>query len=339
MKTVLVTGGTGFIGSHTAQALVESGWHLRLLVRDQKRASAWFDKRGIRVDAYVVGDISSAADMERAVEGCEAVVHAAAIVGLDAKDAAETERVNVDGTRNVVSAALAAGVKTIIYVSSASALYRHGAIFVDEASEIGTSTSGYGASKTRCEQYVRELQQQGAPIITTYPVGVIGPDDPKLSETVGALVSFLKDVVPLTTTGIQLVDVRDIARAHCSLLQRGAVVGDMLQNRVMLKGEYLPWPRFADMLQSLTGRKVRTMRLSPRVMMLMGRAVDFVRRFISIRAPVSVESMRYTCGWIEVKSRHGFVEYRDVGSSLGDTIRWLVRERHLPAGLAGRLVQ
>lgn len=339
MKTVLVTGGTGFIGSHTAQALVESGWRLRLLVRDQKRARTWFDKRGIHVDSYVVGDISSAADMQRAVEGCEAVVHAAAVVGLDAKDAAETDRINVAGTQNVVGAALAAGVKTIIYVSSASALYRHGAAFVDEGSDIGTSTSGYGASKTRCEQYVRELQQQGAPIITTYPVGVIGPDDPKLSETVNALKSFLRDMLPLTTTGIQLVDVRDIAQAHCSLLQRGAIADDVLQNRVMLRGEYLPWQRFADTLQSLTGRKLRTLRLSPHLMMAMGRVVDFLRRFVAVRAPISVESMRYTCSWIEVKSRHGFVEYRDISSSLGDTIRWLVRERHLPAVLAGRLVQ
>lgn len=338
MKTVLVTGGTGFIGSHTAQALAQSGWRVRLLVRDQKRASAWFDKRGIAVDSYVVGDISSAVDMKRAVEGCEAVVHAAAIVGLDARDAAETERVNVEGTKNVIDAALAAGVKTIVYVSSASALYRRGAAFVDECSEIGTSTSGYGASKTRCEQYVRELQRQGAPIIITYPVGVIGPDDPKLSETVGAVATFLKGMLPLTTTGIQLVDVRDIARAHCSLLQRGAIAGDVLQNRVMLKGEYLPWQRFADILQSLTGRAVRTLRLSPHVMMAMGRTADFLRRFVAVRAPVSVESMRYTCSWIEVKSRHNFVEYRDVASSLGDTIRWLVSERHLPAGLAGRLV-
>ena len=86
MNTVLVTGGTGFVGSHTAQALTEHGWRVRLLVRDQKRASAWFDKRGIRIDDYVVGDISNPADMTRAVEGCEAVVHAAAIVGLDAKE-------------------------------------------------------------------------------------------------------------------------------------------------------------------------------------------------------------------------------------------------------------
>jgi len=338
MKTVLVTGATGFIGSHTAQALAASGFRVRLLVRNKARAQAWFDARGVAIDNYVVGDISDAAGMKRAVEGCDGVVHAAAMVGLDAKDAAEIERVNIEGARNVIDAALAAGVGTIIYVSSASALYRQGAPFIDEGSEIGTSQSGYGFSKTRCEQYVRELQQQGAPIITTYPVGVIGPDDPKLSESVAALVSFVKDIVPLTTSGIQLVDVRDIAAAHCQLLQRGASA-DVLENRVVLKGAYLPWQQLADTLSTLIGRKVRALPLPRSLMMFMGVAVDFLRRFINIPAPVSVESMRYTTSWIEARSRHGFVEYRDVSATLRDTIRWLVREGHLPAALAGKLVQ
>jgi len=338
MKTVLVTGATGFIGSHTAQALAASGFRVRLLVRDKARAQAWFDARGIAIDSYVVGDISDAQGMKRAVAGCDGVVHAAAMVGLDAKDAAEIERVNIEGTRNVIGAALAAGVGTIIYVSSASALYRQDAVSIDEGSEIGTSKSGYGYSKTRCEQYVRELQQQGAPIITTYPVGVIGPDDPKLSESVAALATFLKDMVPLTTSGIQLVDVRDIAIAHCQLLQRGAKA-DVLENRVILKGTYLPWQKLADTLSALTGRKVRAIRLPRALMMSMGTVVDFLRRFISIRAPISVESMRYTTGWIEAKSRHGFVEYRDVGATLRDTIHWLVRGGHLHATLAGKLAQ
>lgn len=339
MTTVLVTGATGFIGSHTAYVLARDGFSLRLLVRDPQRARAWCEARGIAVDAYIQGDIASKHDMQRAVQGCDALVHAAAMVGLEAQNAADIERVNIDGTRNVMEAALAAGVGTIIYVSSASALYRAGLPFMDETSEPGTSTSGYGFSKTQCERYVRELQQRGAPVIITYPVGVIGPDDPRLSESVGALVSFLKDLVPLTTTGLQLVDVRDIAQAHCHLLRRGAINGDVLQNRVMLKGEYLPWPRVADTLQALTGRKLRTVRLSPRVMMTMGRVVDFLRRFMPVRMPITAEAMRYTCGWIEVRSRHDFVEYRDVRVTLSDTIRWLVQAGHLPARLAGALAR
>jgi len=338
MTTVLVTGATGFIGSHTAYALAQQGFVLRLLVRDPERARTWCEKRGIKVEEYIRGDISSAQDMQRAVAGCDALVHAAAMVGLEARNAAEIERVNIDGTRHVMEAALAAGVRTIIYVSSASALYRAGLPYMDESCEPGTSTSGYGFSKTECERYVRELQQRGAPVIITYPVGVIGPDDPRLSESVGAMVSFLKDMVPLTATGIQLVDVRDIAQAHCQLLRRGAIVGDVLQNRLMLKGEYLSWSHLAETLQSITGRKVRTVRLSPRLMLLMGRCADFLRRFVSISMPITAESMRYTCSWIEVRSQHHGVEYRDIRVTLSDTIRWLVREGHLPASLAGRLV-
>lgn len=115
---VLVTGATGFIGSHTAAALVRAGHRLRLLVRDPERIQAALGPHGITVDDVVVGDVRDADTVGPAVRGCDAVVHAASVFSYDPRDAVRIDEVNVAGTGNVLGAAAAAACDPVVHVSS-----------------------------------------------------------------------------------------------------------------------------------------------------------------------------------------------------------------------------
>lgn len=102
---VLVTGGTGFVGSHTVKAIVDVGHDLRLLVRSPDRLASALEPLGVRDVEHVVGDATDAESVRRAMDGCDAVVHAAAIFSYDARDARAMQRVNARATEVVLGAA------------------------------------------------------------------------------------------------------------------------------------------------------------------------------------------------------------------------------------------
>jgi dihydroflavonol-4-reductase len=121
---VLVTGGTGYVGSHTVAALVEAGHEVRLLVRARERVAPAVAPLGLRPSDLdtIVGDVTDPAAVEEAVRGCEAVVHAGSAFSLESRDARRIRQLNVRGTDLVLGAAHRAGLDPIVYVSSIVAL-------------------------------------------------------------------------------------------------------------------------------------------------------------------------------------------------------------------------
>jgi dihydroflavonol-4-reductase len=121
---VLVTGGTGFVGSHTVAALVEGGHEVRLLVRGRQRVAAALAPLGLQPPDLdtIVGDVTDPAAVDQAVRGCQAVVHAASVYSLDSRDAGRIRQINVRGTDVVLGTAHRAGLDPIVYVSSIVAL-------------------------------------------------------------------------------------------------------------------------------------------------------------------------------------------------------------------------
>jgi len=129
---VFCTGATGFVGAHTALALLAAGHETRLLVRDQKAARSWFEGRGRHIERFVTVDIRDQTALEQAMAGCDAVFHAAAAVSLDPRRAREMYDTNVCATKAVLGAASALGIGDLPYVSSVIALFHPGASRVDE---------------------------------------------------------------------------------------------------------------------------------------------------------------------------------------------------------------
>jgi dihydroflavonol-4-reductase len=337
---VFITGATGFVGAHSARNLLDAGHEVRLLVRNADAARDYFTKHGYAVDDLVVADMRDEAAVRQGMRGCDAVLHSAAAVTLSAAQAQATYDNNVGGMRAVIGAACSLGIGRIVYVSSLAALFQPGLSEISEQTPLGSAREPYARSKTDADRHVRELQAQGAPISITYPGSVIGPDDPRLSESNFALVSFLGTMVPRTTTGIQFVDVRDVAQAHRLLLERPPA-GVATEARYILGGHYYPWVELRDRLQALTGRRLRSPRIPGPVLRAMGRSMDLMKRVVPFESPLTTESAVLVTQWTPANSAKLLAEtgmdFRSGDESLADAIRWLAANGHLKPELAGAL--
>jgi nucleoside-diphosphate-sugar epimerase len=333
----MITGGTGFIGFHSATALLDAGHEVCLLVRSEEKMRGLY---GDRISDFVVGDVTDEAKVREALHNCDGVIHTAAMVSIDKKDAQRVHDTNVGGTRLVIGNAVDMAVPHIIHVSSVTALFDPDASVLNEHSPPGTAENPYGRSKVECEFYVRELQERGAHIHITYPGSVIGPDDPALTEPHQGLKTYLAHILPVMPGGNQWVDVRDIATAHHTLLE-----SDLAPGRYTLGGHYVTWAELADTLGRLTGRPGIKLPLPGTAMRGLGRLVDTINRLRMkpLDVPLTHEAMVYATRWVKMDDRLAETElgltFRPLDDSLSDAIRSLVRAGHISPEMAGKLAQ
>ncbi len=338
---IFVTGGTGFVGSHCVIPLLDAGHSVRLFVRSPEKAKKHFGGLGYQITDIVQGDITNRAQVLAAMAGCDAVLHCAAVVSIETGQAEQIRQTNLAATDNVIGGAVEAGVPNIVYVSSLAALYRPGIRHVDETAPLASPKDSYARSKVDCDAYVRTLQERGAPVHIVYPSGVIGPDDPGLSESNRALKQFVRSSIPLTTSGIQLVDVRDLGNSLKFLLEHPPE-GSPVAARHIVAGHYVSWPVFHRMLESVTGRRLKGMKMPGLLLRLLGRLLDFVNLFTKREGQLlTAESTRYVTQ-APVSDCSSFlrlsgIHFRPLEDTLADSLRWLVRVDKLGARDIGRL--
>ena len=315
--TVLVTGGTGFVGSHVAARLVASGREVRLLVRDPAKLERVPALRDAPPSDVVVGDVTDRESVERALDGCTAVVHAAAHVSLAERDAARAEAVNVGGSRVVVGGA-AERELTTVYVSSVS-VFGVGHERITTETPLSDTGGPYTRSKVAAERIVRELQQRGAAVSIVYPSGVLGPDVPDLGPTYQGLIGWLR-TPPRTSSGSSIVDVRDVAVAVERALEAPS-------GRWMLGGTFLTWAELRAAIARVTGVRRPAMPIAGSVLRAAGRAGDLVKRVVPFDYPLTYESMSMatqSCPYDSEATCSALgVQWRAVDDTLADSIRWL----------------
>lgn len=244
---VLVTGATGFVGSNVAAALAARGDQVRVLRRATSRLNAL---EGVCVE-YVVGDILDPDSLATAVRGCEVVFHVAATAQYWRSGKETIYRVNVEGTRNVMQAALAAGVERIVHTSSVAALgYPPRGTMADESQTFPPELSWwpYGHSKHLAELEVRKAAAQGLPAVIVNPTIVIGPRDVNFvsGSLIRASVKGQLRIVP--PGGSNVVHSDDVVAGHLAAAERG-YVGE----RYILGGENLSHWETATIIASITG--------------------------------------------------------------------------------------
>ena len=328
--TVLVTGATGFVGSHVAARLAEQGHAVRLFVRDPAKLARVPALRDLTVTDVVSGDVTDQASVERALDGCTHVVHTAAHVSLAERDAERAHAVNVGGTRIVIENAAEQGIASV-YVSSVSVFgVGHDAVTVH--TPLTEARGSYTRSKVEAERIVRDLQRRGAPIAIVYPGGVLGPDSPDLSVNHVALVAWLR-TPPKTTSGTSIVDVRDVAHG----IERALAA----PGRWMLGGHFLTWAELHSTLERVTEHRIRALPMPPRTLRFAGRVGDVVKRVVPFEYPLTYEAMEMatkSCPYdSDATSRALDLKWRTVDDTLSDSIRWLAANGHLKPELAGTL--
>ncbi len=217
MKPALVTGATGFLGWHVARLLMERGYRVRALVRGGKRV------RDLDVE-HAAGDLRDPASVEGAVRGCGAVFHVAADYRLWARDADEMRRSNVEGTRNVMAAAENEGVERVVYTSTVGCI---GIPLGGEGREdtpvaLSDMMGAYKRSKFEAETVALEFARKGLPVVIVNPTAPVGEGDAKPTPTGRIVLDFLLGRMPaFIDTGLNVVDVRDVAEGHLSAYERG----------------------------------------------------------------------------------------------------------------------
>jgi dihydroflavonol-4-reductase len=245
---VLVTGAGGFLGANLVWALRRHGFVVRALVRRPPHGPQWTGLDGVE---FAMGDIQNESQLESAMKGVTAVLHAAALTRLIPRPRREAYRVNVEGTRNVCAAALRAGVRRVVFTSSASTIAPGTADQpADESSSENREPihSPYYSSKRLAEQVVREFNALGLETITFCPGFLLGPRDarPTTNELLLYAARWRRPIFP--PGGMNVIDVREAARAHVRALWLGQP-----GERYVLAGPYQSYAALGRIVRRLLG--------------------------------------------------------------------------------------
>lgn len=254
---VLLTGGTGYLGRAVGRALAARGHELVVFARSASRAGV----PGVAFD----GDIRDRRALDRAVTGCDAVVHSAALVSIWRRRRQDFDDVNVGGLRNVIAAAAAAQVTRIVYTSSFLALPPRGRDAPLEAND-------YQRTKVAADRTADEAVRAGAPLIRVYPGVVYGPGALTEGNLLGRLIAdHLKHRLPALVgpeNPWSFAYVDDVAGGHCAAVERGTAGA-----RYLLGGENAPQRRAFELVEAATGRRP-PMRLPFPAAMMLGAAEE-----------------------------------------------------------------
>lgn len=289
---VAVTGGTGYLGAHTTRALLTDGHTLRLLVHPEEDVTgllALFGPDAERVDV-LHGDIRDAGVISDLLDGCDAVLHAAAVVGTDDSRAALMWEVNTAATTTLLTRAALLGLDPIVHVGSYSALFPSPDPVIGPDSPTAPGRSAYGRSKAAADRVARALQDAGAPVVITYPSSVVGPGLGGMRGVTATGWTPMLDagIAPRLQGGMQMIDVRDVADVHAAVMRPGQG-----PRRFMCGGELIEFNDLIDILEAASGRRLRRIPLAPSVFRAAGRVADA----LGTVAPVSA-GLSYEAAWL-----------------------------------------
>jgi dihydroflavonol-4-reductase len=318
MRTAFVTGGSGFVGANLVRALLAEGWSVRALVRGAAPNLA-----GLPVE-LVPGDLFAPA-LAGALHGCDALFHVAALYSLARRDAAAVMHANVAGTHAVLTAAKAAGVTRVVHTSSVAAIgVRAGGSPADESyqSPPQALVGAYKRSKYFAEEAVRAAVRGGLDVVIVNPLTPIGPWDRKPTPTGEIVVRFGTGRMPAyVETGLNVVDVRDVARGHLLAYERGKP-----GERYILGHENLTLRALLERLAPLVGRPAPRMRVPHAVALAYALAAQSVAWVRGVQPEVEVEAVRMSrqrMFYASAKATHdlGYVP-GPLAPALADAVTW-----------------
>jgi dihydroflavonol-4-reductase len=327
----LVTGATGFVGAAVARALLAQGWQVRLLVRGGS------DRRNVATLAaeQVVGDLTDAASLERALAGCEAAFHVAADYRLWAPNPQELYRTNVDGTGYLLEAAQRLGVRRIVYTSSVATvgLPAGGGPGTEDAPVgLADMIGHYKRSKFLAEEKAREAAARGVPVVIVNPSTPIGPGDVKPTPTGQIVLDAASGRMPAyVDTGLNIVHVDDVAAGHLLAFHRGRV-----GERYILGGQDMTLHEILTTIAQLVGRSPPRIRLPHAAVLPVAYVSELYARLTGRPTRVTVEGVRMARKRMFFSSDKAVRElgyrWRAPGEAFADALRWFQDNGYLTDG-------
>jgi dihydroflavonol-4-reductase len=321
----LVTGATGFVGAAVARALGAAGWQVRVLVRS---GSDRGNLQGLAAEV-VEGDLADLGSLQRALAGCEGLFHVAADYRLGARNPEPLYHTNVEGTRNILNAARAAGVARVVYTSSVATIgIPSDGSPGDERTPVGLGNmiGHYKRSKYLAEEVARDAARAGMSVVIVNPSTPVGPGDIKPTPTGQLVLDAAAGRMPAyVDTGLNVVHVDDVAAGHLLAFERGRA-----GERYILGGEDMTLQMILAQIAQLVGRKPPRIRLPYA-------AVLPVAYLAEAFAKVSGRSGRVTLEGVRMSRKRMFFSSGKAVSELGyrwrppleafaDAVRWF-RER------------
>jgi dihydroflavonol-4-reductase len=328
---VFITGATGFVGGHVARSYAAEGASLRLLTRWTSRLESL---EGLDAE-MVSGDLREPEKLRTALTGCDALVHVAADYRLWVRDPKAMYDTNVDGTRELLRLAREVGVQRVVYTSSVATMgFKEDGTIVNEETPVGLGDmiGHYKRSKFLAEQQAIRAAQGGQHVVILNPTTPIGPGDAKPTPTGRIIVDFLNKKFPAyVDTGLNLVDVAEVARMHVVALERGTP-----GERYILGGENLTLKQILDRMSSITGLPSPTMKVPHAVAMIFAFFDETIVGKMLDREPrATVEAVRMGKKMMFASSAKaerelGF-QVLPIYHALRSAIDWFVTQGYAPA--------
>jgi dihydroflavonol-4-reductase len=327
---IFITGSTGFVGSHVARAYAAHGADLRLLTRTTSSLALI---EGIAAD-IVTGDLRQPDGLRAALAGCDALVHVAADYRLWVRDPKEMYAANVDGTRELLRIAREEGVAKVVYTSSVATMgFTLARTIVDESTPVSLADmiGHYKRSKFLGEQEAIAAARAGQHVMILNPTTPIGAGDAKPTPTGHIVVDFLNRKFPAyVDTGLNLVDVAEVARMHVAALEAGTP-----GERYILGGENLTLKQILDRMSAITGLPSPTMKVPHAVAMAFAFFDETITGKIRGKEPrATVEAVRMGRKFMFASSAKaerelGF-KVHPVYNALRSAIDWFIEHGYAP---------
>ena len=334
---ILLTGATGFVGSHLARKLAESGHSLRVLYRSPSKLAVL---KGLRYQA-IQGDLHDRQALERACAGCDILFHVAAKADYwkdDDKDA--LWRINVDGTNNVLAAAQAAHIKRVIFTSSASTIgIRPRAELATESDrfDLPPHRFWYAYTKVKAEEVVAKFVDSGLDVVTLNPSVIIGPGDLNaISGTFIIQTARFQWALPISSGGVAVIDVRDVAQAHVNAIERGKS-----GERYLLNTANYPYSEWFKLIAKACGVRPPIFTTPDFMLESTARLIDLLRR-IGIETPLDANQARLGSSFVYFDGskahRDLFTPQIDIETSLQETWQWYLENCYIKQDILTRLI-
>jgi dihydroflavonol-4-reductase len=320
MKTALVTGGSGFIGSHLVELLLHKGYAVRCLLR-KTSSTAWLKDLPITV---VQGDVFDEKALATAVTGVDYIYHAAGVT--KAKEKEEYYRANADGTRNLLNAAIhhAPNLQRFVQISSQTAAGPSPTATPITEEQSGQPITTYGKSKLKAEEECLKVKEK-LPITIVRPPAVFGPRDKDVFEFFATMQKGLQPVVGFGEKYVSLIHVKDLVRG---IVMAGESPNSIGQIYFIASKAIYGWKEVGQVTRAAIGRGAVTLRIPEAGVYVVATFAEFFALFSSKPTLINFEKARdmvqnyWTCDSSKAKRDFGYEQEISLEEGVRDTITW-----------------